>query len=289
MARGKKVSPAERRNWLRQFEQGTSVSEIAKKAKRAASAVRTHIDVARQDQEQGNARAHLTWQAYEDHYGDLLGFAEEIRMKAATWLEGQVSLPADIRSRLLLQGLRQHAPNSPLWSCWDDILARSLELNQIEAEIKSELVQVAGKAYPEINVDGVAASILTRFRLSPELDSDLESWYRIEDYDERFSLHWGAHLAASGVTDETRIQEIRSWHTSLIENRESMTIDLIERYRNLLVDGGSMVGELDEEVERLLLRRILPGRCSICPDAAPGRATRARKTQISNPTRRSQL
>ena len=281
MARGKKVSPAERRSWLQQFEQGTSFSEIARKAKRAASAVRTHVDVARQEREQGSARAHLTRQAYVDHYGDLLGLAEEIRTTAAIWLESSMWSPADIRSRLLLQGLRQHVPNSPLWAAWDGITSTRKELVQVESECKSKLEHLAGETYPEINVDGISASIITRFRLSPGLDAETDSWYRIEQVGKGFDLFWGAHLLASALTDEPRIREIRSWHTSLIENRESETKDHLTNFRDLIVGGDALVRDLEEEVERLLLRRILPGQCSICPDGAPGRPTRSRaiKTQ----------
>lgn len=282
MARGKKVSPAERRTWLRQFEQGTSFSEIARKAHRAASAVRSHVDVARQEREQGNARAQLTRQAYADHHRDLLGFAEEIRTKTGTWMERAVPLPADIRSRLLLQGLRKHVPNSPLWAAWDAIVSTREELVQVESEFKNKLEHLASETYPEINVDGIAAGMITRFRLSPRLDAETDSWYRIEQIGKGFDLSWGAHMLASAVTDEPRIQEIRRWYTSLIEYRDSDLLAFLRRYRDLIVGGDTLARDLEGEVEILLLRRILPGHCSICPDAAPGRSTRARATQTQS-------
>ena len=154
----------------------------------------------------------------------------------------------------------------------------SLELVQVEAEVKTKLVELAGERYPEINVDGVAASLVTRFRLSPEIASDLDSWHRTEKDGQRFTLRWGAHLLASGINAHDRIQAITTWHTGLMANLESMTQDLIGRYRDLLLRGDSVAMGLDEEVERLSLQRILPGRCFVCPDAAPGRPTRSRKT-----------
>ena len=289
MPRGKRVSPAERRNWLLLFEQGMPISKIATDSKRAVSAVRSHIEVARQEREQSDARGQLTRQAYEDHYRDLLGIAEQARSEAERWSSGSVSLPVDIRSRLLLQGLRQHAPNSALWAAWNGVVSRSLELLQVKSEFRDKLVQLSGELYPEINLDGVAASVTTRHGLSPELDRELDSWYRREQDGKGLTLSWGAHLIASSVTDESRIQEIQRWHTDLLDGQESVTKDLVARHRELISRGDTLARDLDEEVERLLLQRVLPGRCSICPDATPGRPTRARKTPSlsSTPKRQS--
>ena len=93
---------------------------------------------------------------------------------------------------------------------------------------------------------------------------------------------WGAHTLAGGVSNEARLQEIRRWHFDLEKDSRSFGAGIIMKYRGLLSKGASLENGLDEEVERLLLRRILPGRCSICPDIAPGRPTRRRKTKTQN-------
>lgn len=279
MPRGKKVSPVERRNWLAEFEQGTSVSEIASLAKRAVSAVRTHIEVARNERDQGDAKAHLTRKAYQDHYQDLLDVAELTRSKASEWKAGPVSLPADTRSQLLVAALGQHAPNLPLWEKWDAVESMSRELERAQNEIKNYASQEAASRFPELNADGITSSIVTLIGLPLGLESEVEGWYRTEKDDRGLSLIWGAHQLASGAVDEARIQEIQCWHSNLSTDPNFISSDSIGRYQALVGGGNSANKDLDEEVERLQLRRVLPGRCSLCPDSPLGRPTRRRKTK----------
>ena len=288
MPRGKKVSPVERRNWLAEFEQGTSVSEIATRAKRAVSAVRTHIEVARNERDQGDAKAHLTRKAYEDHYQDLLDAAELIRSKASEWKAGPVSLPADTRSQLLVAALEQHAPSLPLWEKWDTIESMSRGLAQVQSEIKNQVAQEAASRFPELNADGITSSIVTLIGLPLGLESEVEGWYRTEKDDRGLSLIWGAHQLASGAADAARIQEIRSCHSALSTDPNSIASDSIRRYQGLVGRGNTAEKDLDEEVERLQLRRVLPGRCSLCPDSPLGRPTRRRKTKPRNDQQGSQ-
>ncbi len=278
MPRGKKVSPIERRTWLDQFEQGISVSEISKIAKRAASAVRTHISVAQHEREQGIAKAHLTRNAYQDHFRDLLAVAEQLRERSADWRSMPVSAPIDVKNRLLLQALRQHVPNLNLWDIWEELQSASRESARIQMEIKSTIMQAANSEYPEIIVDGVAASITTMIGQSPGLlDGNLDSWYRVEHDERGMSLMWGAHTLASGVPDETRLQHVRQWHVNLGHSSRYLSPELVSVYRKELSKGAALEIDLDEEVERLMLRRILPGQCSICPDVVLGRPTRRTK------------
>ena len=279
----------ERRNWLAEFEQGTSVSEIATRAKRAVSAVRTHIEVARNERDQGDAKAHLTRKAYEDHYQDLLDAAELIRSKASEWKAGPVSLPADTRSQLLVAALGQHAPNLPLWEKWDAVESMSRELEQVQSEIKNHVVQERASRFPELNVDGITSSIVTLIGLPLGMESEVEGWYRTEKDDRGLSLIWGAHQLASGAADEARIQEIGCWHSALSTDQNSISSDSIGRYQALVGRGNSADKDLDEEVERLQLRRVLTGRCSLCPDSPLGRPTRRRKTKTHTGPLGSQL
>lgn len=274
LPRGKKVSPFERRIWLDQFEQGSSVSEISKVAKRAASAVRTHIAVAQHEREQGVAKAHVTRNAYEEHFKDLLAVAEQLRERSADWRAMPISAPTDVKNRLLLKALRQHVPDINLWDIWEKLQSASRESVRIQMEIKRTIMQAATSEFPEIYFDGVAASITTMIGLSPVLsDEELDSWYRVEQDDKGMSLMWGAHTLAGGVSDETRLQYVRRWHIDLLGHGSSyLSPGLISIFREELLNGAVLENDLDEEVEGLLLRRILPGRCSICPDTVPGAA-----------------
>ena len=280
MPRGKKISPVERRTWLFRYEQGAPVSAIAKEAKRAASAVRSHIAIATEEREQGEAKAHLTKNAYEDHYKDLLGIAEDIRNRAMGRTPFGVVLPADTRSRLLLDGLREHIPGSLLWDAWDAVQKAGRQLQKLEAEVRIDLALKFGTEFPEINLDGLVGSVGTFTSQSPAIEKDLEGWYRTEEQAAGLQLRWGAHLLASSVRDEARAQEIRRRHWEILTSAASLSEDVVSKYRQAFETMDAVKRAVEEEVERLLLRRVLPGRCPMCPDSVVGRVSRRRRSSV---------
>ena len=121
----------------------------------------------------------------------------------------------------------------------------------------------------EVNADGFAESLGKVWLGDYVQDTDiLESWYRREPSDGGLSLRWGAHLLADGIEHQGRLEFVEEKHRALLTDPSVSGGELVRECRRAGADWRAARESIEEEVEMLLLRRVLPGRCAVCPGVA---------------------
>lgn len=110
------VRPEQAREWLDRYESGEALKTIAHHDRYDIRTVRRQISNAEGERDMRQARQTLLRSALEKHFNDITALAENIlsRVKA-----DMAFYPDSEESDLLLDGLKQHLPRSPLWKYLD--------------------------------------------------------------------------------------------------------------------------------------------------------------------------
>jgi hypothetical protein len=273
MPKGKKVSLVDQRAWLERYERGETLNSIALAAKRSVRAVWEHIGKAREEREGSLIRAERMKQAYELHNADLLRIAQSIGERASTFEGPGLFVAADRADKLLVDALRAHTSRSPIWTwsaIWEE---RAQTLEHIGSTIQRWIGQ-EHKGSVTINASGFSASVLQLLQnLATGIESP-ESWYREQETKGGWELRWGAYLLASGVNSHSELMEIRSRHDALRRGPRLFDRNLGDAYVLAFREWLETQEEIEQEVQRMVLRRMVPGECDLCPGAAPRTATK---------------
>ena len=281
MARGKSVSEVDRQEWLNQYEHGKNPAQIAQLAKRPVRTVKENIQRAKRDRDHALVRAGLLKDATTEHYRDLFSVAERLRDRALSQAETEQStlteLAAiidlltvdDLRTSLLIDALREHVPRSPLWTAcgkWDgynrQVLATS---RQIRNDAKALVAKLTSdkKSLP-INQAGFAESLWQAARAFARGDPSEREYVR-EEISGGHTLDWGATRLGGPSAEDRGFAEIEGLHrkkvTRFIAGDDGMVSAMGQAIGGRVAAGDAIVAE----VERLVLRRILPGDCHLCP------------------------
>lgn len=282
MPRGPKVPPATRRDWLEAHERGQRIDAIAREAGRTERTVKEHIELARQEREQGEVRSGLLRDAYQRHYEDLLAFAQHLRQVANTPTPGGLRADSDRRSLMLWDALRSHIPNSGLWKAcreWEDWAQRLANTRSaITVQIATAVASCVRGYFPEARQDWLVNSLsYAANSVIPGETGPLKGMeYDIEPGPEGQRVRWGNYvLAELKEADQARAAELVEKHKQLVSQVIAWepTTKLPQVHHNWTQARDA----IDEQVEVLLLRRLLPGRCQLCPGSVSGRARKSRR------------
>jgi len=274
-----------RRQWAQQVARGEKTeTETSEETGVRLRTVRTHIARGREELAFEEARTTAFRSALEAHYRDLCGLANHLNraleLPPKTVLPRGLTLPprrgrlprvADLSGSALygyphadklIMALAQHLPRSPLWSGlrkWDQLVDDFEDNYQL---VKAKAKEEAGKA--RLNDAGgiqeaVAQHVDSRASGGTGL-LPLTPW-EIKDGIACGGAFGVAPLPAE--SGEAELQEIRKRFDSVarggedwLETRERA--DLYTKARDLRAD-------LGEELEAIVLRRVLPGQCRYCP------------------------
>lgn len=249
------VTPALRRKWALAVLEGRQGEEqIAKGARVDLRTVRKHVSKGRDELALEQARGTLFQDALRRHFTQLCELAEALGRdldKGTDLLQ-----PLDSRSLRLLQALKAHLPMSPIWRAITRRaeLVRNLELNR--QDLKGRALRTATEAglgefgLPQLLVDEAQ----TQASSGRGIDRSGE-WSRQGDV-----LTWGAYGIArvkDGLGGE------RAVVLELLGNTGGWPE--VGQRRELLLDLASVNEILQEELEGVILRQILPGTCAYCP------------------------
>ncbi len=284
-----------RRQWAEQVARGEKTeTEISEETGVRFRTVRAHITRGREELAFEEAKANAFRSALEAHYRDLCGLANHLNraleLQPKTVLPRGLALPPR-RGRLprvgklsgstlhgyphadkLIVALAQHLPRSPLWSGlrkWDQLADDFEDSHQ---RVKAKAKEEAGKARLNdaggiqeavaLHVDSRASGGAGLLPLSP---------WEIKDriaYGGAFGV---AHLPAEA--GEAELQEIRMRFDSVARGGEDW-LETRER-TDLYTKARDLRAYLGEELEAIVLRRVLPGQCRYCPGG--GEEPRRRK------------
>lgn len=291
MPRGPKISPATRRNWLEAYERGERIDKIARDAGRTERTVNEHVQLARQEREEREVRGWLLRDAYQKHFDDLLGLAEELREASKKPSpHGLLAVP-DRKTRMLLEALKGHIPKSELWRASKDRgnHARRLDIIEegIERHIAARVEREVRTCFSEVTMDGFTGSLWVAVREAAEGRDAIDRKYRLETTLAVLRLKWGEFVLAnkasdeaSKACDEARLMQVEHKHTQLLEELTAQKSELLTKLSEVVREWNEAQDTVEQEVESLVLRRMLPGQCYLCPgsDRKRGRKSRSPTT-----------
>lgn len=265
MPRGTAVSERDADEWLEMYRNGTPIDAIALRAGRTQRTVKAYVEVARQRRESAEVRRALIQDAYRQHFADLFAFADQLR----TQMTGGTARSANLSSRqgaLLRNALKDHLPKSQLWNHLRDHAEAVTRCALVQPQLREDCGKQLA-AMPENlsrNVDGqgwldslaYAAGMLA----AGEQLSAME--YRVEVAPTGGRLRWGNYgLSVPSANDV--VAEVQAAHQAAVAS-----LPFEHNFRRLAeamkAKRAAVSGILDE-VDALLLRRFLPGRCTLCP------------------------
>jgi hypothetical protein len=267
MPRRKKISILEQRQWLSEYETGKGINEIARDAHRSISSVWKGIESARQEREWLSVREGILRQAYVEHHRDLVESARQIQRKARTYEERDLLFAGDVRTELLLEGLKSHIPDSPLWQdCRDWELRRDQltgRIRRLKRSLRGAIVEGYSAQNRNISIEGFVDSVwfASGEGGDPKGLSGME--YRLEQRDQGQVLCWGAFTLSVGTVETEEEIRLKSAHREMV--KEVPSWDLAKNVREAHQTWLQSRDKIEIEIEAMFLRRMLPGRCSLCP------------------------
>lgn len=280
MPKGGIIPTDERRSWLERYEQGATIDSIAKNSGRTQRTVTTQLGRARQERQHDQVQVDLIRDAYRQHYGDLLGVAEELAERCASpdsrGIMPDSALEPD--TRMLYEALRSHIPGSRLWSsakAWEESSsALAAESEQARGKI-SDLVQRVIADFPEVLEDGFTESLRDVVNTAAQ---GLDPWTvecQRDHSGDSMQLRRGNYMLADGVQTDGKLDEIEEKYRELLnESRGLESASKLQRHWASWTDARDIIRG---EVQTLRLRRIITGQCILCPGGEGSGARRPRR------------
>ena len=267
-----KIAPAERREWLKAHEQGERIEAIALRVGRTARTVRHHVVLSRQERDQQQVRVALLSDAYKAHQNDVYALLQDLLKRAKKPdLRGLWPNP-ERRTRMLLDGLRSHLQRRDLWRACEtwDLMARRLTVleKEIRKDITTQVARELEKSLPGPLAEGFAESLWFALRETVAGHDLSHMEYKVDHSPGGARFQWGAFTLTDGLVDEEAVHSIRGTHHKLlkrVDNVENSVTSHAPTYREVLEEWNQAREAIEEQVEGLLLRRVLPGQCSLCP------------------------
>lgn len=268
MKRGRKpaVNYDKRHEWLKRHRHGESPPAIADKDGFDVRTVRSNINIARQEEEMGEAKTIIYRDALQSHYSDLCTIAE--RLADAVTTEDRTDALASER---LYQSLRQHLPASRIWKLldtWNVLLENRVKgIKLLEPRIGNEI-----KNHPTVTdmfsgrediEEGTTKALLfqatqwTKGMRGLDVKQDVQ----LETIGTNTIGKYGAYHLGNMTAEELpeMRQIIQELEIKIITHEEYFYLQEAE---NQLL---KVKADLLDDLAVITLRRIVPGFCRYCP------------------------
>lgn len=261
------ITPERRLQWLKRHEGGESIFKIAIDAGFDQRTVKRHVELAKNEREFKEERSSVLRGALEHHFSDLLSVVDIMLTHIDT---GEtVELSGD--EEFLQDALREHIPRSAIW-----LLLRNW--NSYVAGVTLLKAQIRDRLEKTVSSDATLAAI--NERKNDELFRRMRSALKAEErnhghpgldvkvmeIEERANQLRAVNSAFTtfGELDDKKelavVQAILAKIQSKMEAWEEFT-ELGDQYRKL-ADART---KLKEALRILKWKRIVPGRCRLCP------------------------
>jgi hypothetical protein len=264
------VRPELAREWLRRHEEdGESPPQIAKADSYDVRTVRKQLEKMSRERELREARQVVLRQALENHYVDICSFAEKLRAEISGRAPSMVS--PILKDDPMWKALRQHLPRSPLWKDIDRLerLAEPFRLclDNIKERVRKEAVSRTSLQFvssgDEIGfTDGLPEGIAFHLQSVARRERGLaEVSYNRKSAKTLVRIEHGAFNIA--LVPEEKAEEVIAISRSL--EKESTEWQEYQELSSLTQDFLKAQQGLKEELTRIILRRVVPGKCMYCP------------------------
>jgi hypothetical protein len=246
------------------------MAAIAARFGHDARTVKTHIERAVRESEEKAARQEVLRDTLQLHFRDLTRLATKIAK--AINVESEPGLES--KDALLLIGLRQHLPRSPLWGCLDSWHTVLKEEEDIKAAVARKLDDPRA-AFPQYADSTLFDQAGISEGISHAMQYQLDEWARgntglsvdrnlaLEPVAESgpVTVYYGATFVGRFPRDIAallkeaipRLEEsVRLWRE--FEDLKKARVRLVTIQANLR-----------DILNVIILRRVVPGRCRYCP------------------------
>jgi len=260
------VQPEQRLKWLKRFEEGESIFRIATDANVDHRTVRKHIGLARSEKELKDERSVVLRNALEHHFSDMLSVIDIILAFLDT---GEpVELSGD--DEYIQDALRQHIPRSTIWPLLRNWNSYVDDFTSLKAEIRDKLEKTVSSdvTLAAIN-ENKSGELFRRMKSAlkadeknhghPGLDvKDMETEERANQLRTVSSA-----FTAFDILDEKELVVAQAVLTKIQGEMEAWDeFTALENQYHKLADVRT---KLKEALRILKWRRVVPGRCRICP------------------------
>ena len=265
------VSPELAKKWLSRHEEyGESVPQIARAYGYDARTVRKYLALLSEEREQREARQTVLRGALEKHHADLCSLAERLRAEISGTLPTVVS--RSLREDPLYEALQQHTSR---WALWKDIE----ELEKLEEPFDSALRAVSKRVRQKaerrsslkfVPANGIEIGLLQGWidSIAFHLQSTARGGQGLKgiDYSKKETgsgilVQRGAYTIA--LVSQGQVLEVEKLHSSMLDEAPNWEESAL--LFKCVEDFTKVQGNIKQQLTKIILRRILPGRCIYCP------------------------
>lgn len=254
---GRKSLPiATAREWLRlREEEGLSYKDIGKKGNDYydSRTVEKAIERAYRDREEREASVIVLRNAKEDHYKDLIKYANKLD-------EAIQKEPLSIKFDRYYDALKEHLPKSPMWKALDELIKLDKEIIDLKVELLNEV--------PDINLEN--SSVEYAIYKNNLKEAILEDTINPQNRKPIVSYQTAPGCVGIskgdirlGIVPEKDTDKIVKEFGFIIKSNTSSknAKDLQKKFEERSVK----IEKIREEIAVIAIKRILPGRCKYCP------------------------
>jgi hypothetical protein len=258
------VPPLTAEVWLKLIETGQKkTKQIAEDEGWDHRTVKKAINAAQSKRESREGRANFCRWAIEEHHKDLIGFAKELYEQ----LEKSNNVSPDKKESPFWGALKQHMPKSFLWKAIDGMEQVEADVAAVANEPKMRerimsIINERTKGQKGLELYGISESILRTFGW-PNVDV---SEIRLSSFDcepDKFVVRH-RDTRCSEQMDKEGAAKIQEEVVAIFQEAEK----LFESYnlRNLWQKQIKYKEKAREELQTIILRRIISGQCRYCPE-----------------------
>jgi hypothetical protein len=260
------IQPEQRSKWLKRFDEGESIFKIAADSYVDHRTVKRHLGLARIEKELRDERGIVIRNALEHHFSDLLSVVDIILSR----LDNGETVELSGDEEFLEEALREHIPSSIIWPLLRSRNAYVDDFTSLKAEIKDKL----GKTISS-NVNLAAINQNKNGEPFRRMKSALKAAEKNQgrsDQDIEFTgkgeIANLLHLVSSAFTgfailDEKELAVVQTVLTKIQGEMEAWEeLTALENQYHKLADART---KLKEALRILKWKRVVPGRCRICP------------------------
>ncbi len=262
------IKPEQRLQWLKRHEGGESHFQIALKEGVDHRTVAKHIEIARSERELKDERSAVLRNALERHFADLLNIIDIMAFCIDT---GQaVEFSGD--NEFLKDALHDHIPRSSIWPLlrrWNSGIA---DLTRLETSVRGKLESklATDPGLTAIN-ERKGGELFKRMRSAlkynpkergqgqPELD------VKSPEIEARVNLSRAVNSAVSAFIDLDEKDSVVVKDTVLKIGSEMEVSEEFAEFGDVYSKLADTRAKLKKELRVLEWRRIVPGRCRLCP------------------------
>jgi len=262
------IRPEQRLLWLKRHEAGESIFEIAINAGADHRTVKKHMEIARSERELKDERSAVLRNALERHFADLLNIVDIV----LNWIDAGQAVEFSGDNEFLNDALHDHIPRSPIWPLlrrWNSGVADLTRLEtRVSGKLESRLLSDIGLSAINERKGGEPFQRMRsalkynpkeRSQGQPELD------VKSPEREERVNLSRAVSSAVSGFIELNKKESVVVKHALSKIDSEMEAWEEFAEFGDVYRRLADTRAKLKKELRVLKWKRIIPGRCRLCP------------------------